>query len=65
MVSFLCENTPRKIDASGRISIPKNMKNRLGFEDGDKIDFYTITDDNGEIYIGIKVVEKAHDKGVF
>ena len=56
MSSFVCENTPRKIDASGRISIPQNMKNRLDFKNGDKIDFYTITDDNGEIYIGIKNV---------
>ena len=60
-MNIVCENTPRKIDASGRISVPKNMKNRLGFNDGDKIDFYTITDDNGEIYIGIKLVDESNN----
>ena len=60
-MTIICENTPRKIDASGRISVPKNMKNRLGFNDGDKIDFYTITDDNGEIYIGIKLVDENNN----
>lgn len=60
-MNIVCENTPRKIDASGRISVPKNMKNRLGFNDGDKIDFYTITDDNGEIYIGIKLIDESNN----
>lgn len=35
------------------------MKNRLDFRNGDKIDFYTITDDDGEVYIGIKNIGKA------
>ena len=35
MSNFVCENTPRKIDASGRISIPQNMKNRLNMNVGD------------------------------
>ena len=55
-MTIVCENTPRKIDASGRISIPQNMKNRLGINVGDKIDFYTIIDDDGNTYVGIKVV---------
>ena len=55
-MTIICENTPRKIDASGRISIPQNMKNRLGINVGDKIDFYTIIDDAGNTYVGIKVV---------
>lgn len=56
-MTIVCENTPRKIDASGRISIPKNMKNRLGFNDGDKIDFYTIIDDDDNVYIGVKLIK--------
>ncbi len=56
-MTIVCENTPRKIDVSGRISIPKNMKNRLGFNDGDRIDFYTIIDDDNNTYIGVKVIK--------
>ncbi len=61
MSNFVCENTPRKIDASGRISIPQNMKNRLNMNVGDKVDFYTISDDDGNTYVGIRVIEKANN----
>lgn len=36
------ENAIRKIDASGRIIIPKGLRDRLGIIEGDEMEFYTI-----------------------
>ena len=36
------ENAVRKIDASGRIIIPKGVRDRLELQEGDEMDFYFI-----------------------
>lgn len=36
------ENAIRKIDSSGRIIIPKGLRDRLNIHDGDEMEFYFI-----------------------
>ena len=40
------ENTSRKVDSLGRISIPKAIRDRLNIKVNDELDFYTF-EDNG------------------
>ena len=47
------ENTSRKIDKGGRLTIPAGMRNRFGLELGDKMDYFVI-DVEGEQYIAFK-----------
>lgn len=53
-MNFNCqkENAIRKIDKSGRIIIPKGLRDRLKIEEGDEMDFYFIEGD-GFSCIGI------------
>lgn len=51
-MNFQKENAVRKIDASGRIIIPKSLRDRLKVAEGDEMEFYTISD-NGVEYIGL------------
>lgn len=58
MLKLMPENTVRKIDSSGRISMPKGMKDRLGFDKGTALAWYTIMDtETDEIYVAFKKVE--------
>ena len=45
------ENVSRKLDSLGRISIPKAIRQRLSIEDLSEVEFYTLEDDNGEMYV--------------
>ena len=53
MISIARENASRKIDTLGRISIPKGMRDRLVIAEGDEVEFFTITDDDGVQYVGM------------
>lgn len=48
------ENTSRKIDALGRISVPSGLRNRYGIEAGDELEFGTIDDDGREFIVMCK-----------
>ena len=50
MAELTPENTSRKLDNLGRIVIPKGLRTRLGIEDGDELQFYTMQN-NGVSYI--------------
>lgn len=39
-VNCSCENTIRKIDGTGRIIIPKGLRDRLELKEGDEMIFY-------------------------
>lgn len=45
------ENTTRKIDSLGRVSIPKSMRERLEIVEGDEMEFFMLADDAGEQYV--------------
>ena len=45
------ENTTRKVDSLGRVSIPKGMRDRLEIAVNDEVEFYLLNDDNGEQYV--------------
>ena len=55
-VKVMPENTSRKIDKGGRLTIPSGMRNRFGLELGDKMDYFVI-DIEGEQYIAFKPSE--------
>ena len=50
-MKLMKENTVRKIDGLGRISVPKGMRNRFCLEANQELDFYTLIDDNGEQFV--------------
>ena len=45
------ENTTRKVDSLGRVSIPKGMRDRLEIAVNDEVEFYLLSDDVGEQYV--------------
>lgn len=47
---MVAENTTRKIDTMGRISIPKSLRDRFGLESGVQMAFFTKEID-GKFYI--------------
>lgn len=53
-MNIIKENTVRKLDAQGRVIIPKGLRDRLQIAVGDEVDFYLITNNNNDYYIGIK-----------
>ena len=44
------ENTSRKVDGLGRVSIPKAIRDRLNIQVNDELDFYTF-EENGVSFI--------------
>lgn len=61
MIELLEENTTRKMDALGRISIPKSMRLRFRINEGDSLEFYTFKQD-GETYIAMKKFVDVEEK---
>ena len=54
------EGIARSVDKLGRITIPKNTRARLGIEEGVDYEIVTIEDQQGNVYVGIRVSwEKA------
>ena len=51
ILELLKENTTRKIDSLGRVSIPKGMRDRLEITEGDEVEFYLLNADNGEQFV--------------
>lgn len=54
------EGITRKIDGTGRIVLPKNLRNKYRLLEGDNVDFYTINID-GKNYVCIAATEQASD----
>lgn len=50
-MELLKENTTRKVDSLGRVSIPKSMRDRLNIETNDEVEFYLLNADNGEQFV--------------
>jgi len=49
-MDIINENVSRKIDAQGRIVIPKGIRNRMNMQIDDEVNFFTFTMD-GDSYI--------------
>ena len=49
-MNFISESCTRKLDALGRLVIPKSLRERVGFKEGEEMYFYTC-EDNGKKYI--------------
>ena len=45
------ENTSRKVDSLGRVSIPKSLRDRLVINPEDMVHFYLLDDDDGMAYV--------------
>ena len=45
------ENTTRKVDSLGRVSIPKSLRDRLMINTEDTVHFYLLEDDDGRQYV--------------
>jgi AbrB family looped-hinge helix DNA binding protein len=52
-MKLIKENTTRKVDTLGRVSIPKGMRDRLNIKDGEEMDFYLLEDDYGNQYVAL------------
>ena len=50
-MELLKENTTRKVDSLGRVSIPKSMRDRLDINVNDEVEFYLLNADNGEQFV--------------
>lgn len=49
-MTIVSENTTRKVDSLGRLSIPKSMRDRFNINQNDEIEFGTFND-GGKVYI--------------
>lgn len=45
-MDLMRENTSRKVDALGRISIPKGMRDRLEIDTNEELEFFTMRFEN-------------------
>ena len=52
-MTFFNENTTRKVDSLGRISIPKSMRARFDINPNDEMEF-SVCHDGGQVYICMK-----------
>ena len=50
-MELIKENTTRKVDSLGRVSIPKGMRDRLEINTNDEVEFYLLNADDGEQYV--------------
>jgi bifunctional DNA-binding transcriptional regulator/antitoxin component of YhaV-PrlF toxin-antitoxin module len=57
------EGITRKIDGTGRIILPKNLRNKYRLLEGDNVDYYTVNID-GKDYICIAATEEPTEKPV-
>ena len=49
---MISENTLRKVDGLGRITLPKGLRDRMGLKENDELEFFTIFSD-GRQYIAL------------
>lgn len=55
------EGITRKIDGTGRIVLPKNLRSKYRLLEGDTVEYYTCTID-GKDYICISSADKDENK---
>ena len=64
-MELIKENTTRKIDSLGRVSIPKSMRDRLMINEGDEVEFYMLRDgDTSYVVVGKPGVPMKYAKAV-
>jgi bifunctional DNA-binding transcriptional regulator/antitoxin component of YhaV-PrlF toxin-antitoxin module len=54
------EGITRKIDGTGRIILPKNLRNKYRLLEGDNVDYYTVTIE-GKDYICIAAADEPKE----
>ena len=59
-MELIRENTVRRIDSLGRVSIPKGMRNRNNIEINDEVEFFTLRD-HGKEYICVARHDEESD----
>jgi AbrB family looped-hinge helix DNA binding protein len=47
-MQIFAENTNRRIDGLGRITVPKGIRDRFGIKENDKLEFYTGVQGNSQ-----------------
>lgn len=55
------ENTTRKIDALGRVTIPKGMRDRMGIRENDDMELFTM-ESGGREYICLASAQVMEDR---
>lgn len=55
------ENTTRKIDALGRVTIPKGLRDRMGIRENDDMELFTM-ESGGREYICLCSAQASEDK---
>ena len=55
-MKMISEGITRKIDGTGRIVLPKNLRNKYRLLEGDNVDYFTCTID-GKDYVCIAASE--------
>ena len=55
------ENTTRKIDALGRVTIPKGLRDRMGIRENDDMELFTM-ESGGCEYIWLRSAQVVEDK---
>lgn len=53
---MICEGESRRVDSTGRVSIPKHLRKKYGCNEGDEVEFFT-TEIDGKYFICISPVE--------
>ena len=61
-MQLINENTSRKIDSLGRVSIPKGMRDRMEMPQDTELNFYTLITDKGDQMICLAPVGFKHDR---
>lgn len=60
-MKMISEGITRKIDGTGRIVLPKNLRNKYRLLEGDNVDYFTTTID-GKDYICIAASETTDEE---
>ena len=55
------ENTTRKIDALGRVTIPKGLRDRMGLHENDDMELFTM-ESGGREYICLASAQAMEDR---
>ena len=53
-MQIIPENTSRKIDSLGRITLPKGLRDRLSLVEGTDLELATAQDENGNSFVILK-----------
>jgi AbrB family looped-hinge helix DNA binding protein len=56
---MISEGITRRIDSTGRVSIPKHLRNKYSCNEGDEVEIFT-TEIDGKVFICISPVEGQH-----